>query len=88
MSKISTIKANASFLSINETQKNTPLLPADALLCEAGLFMYRNGKSHDRNRTYQKSCCLYKLTEICPINHPKFNNGKCLGCTKHITIQW
>lgn len=67
--------------------KNTKLLPAGTPVCEAGLSMNRDGKSHDRNRTRQKFCCPYKLTGICPINHPKFNNGKKhRGCTKHITL--
>ncbi len=67
--------------------KNTKLLPTGTPVCEAGLAMNRDGKCHDRNRTRQKFCCPYKLTGICPINHPKFNNGKKhRGCTKHITI--
>lgn len=67
--------------------KNTKLLPAGTPVCEAGLAMNRDGKCHDRNRTRQKFCCPYKLTGTCPINHPKFNNGKKhRGCTKHITL--
>lgn len=67
--------------------KNTQLLPAGTPVCETGLSMNRDGKSHDRNRTRQKFCCPYKLAGICPINHPKFNNGKKhRGCTKHITL--
>lgn len=67
--------------------KNTQLLPIGTPVCEAGLSMNRDGKSHDRNRIRQKFCCPYKLTRTCPINHPKFNNGKKhRGCTKHITI--
>lgn len=55
--------------------KNTLLLPAGTPVCDAGLSMNRDGKSHDRNRTRQK-LCPYKLTGTCPINHPKFYNGK------------
>lgn len=67
--------------------KNTKLLPAGTPVCEAGLAMNRDGKCHDRNRTRQKFCCPYKFTGTCPINHPKFNNGKKhRGCTKHITL--
>lgn len=67
--------------------KNTKLLPIGTPVCEAGLSMNRDGKSYDRNRTRQKFCCPHKLSGICPINHPKFNNGKKhRGCTKHITL--
>lgn len=67
--------------------KNTKLLPAGTPVCEAGFAMNRDGKSHDRNRTQQKFCCPYKLSGTCPINHPKFNNGKKhRGCTKHVTL--
>lgn len=67
--------------------KNPKLLPSSVPVCEAGLAMNRDGKSHDRNRTRQKYCCPFKLCGKCPINHPKFNNGKKhRGCTKHVTI--
>ncbi len=67
--------------------KNTNLISTGSPVCEAGLAMNRDGKSHDRNRTRQKFCCPYKLTGSCPVNHPKFNNGKKhRGCTRHITL--
>ena len=67
--------------------KNISLLPVGVPSCEAGLAMNHDGKCHDRNRTRQKFCCPFKLSGNCPVNHPKFNNGKKhRGCTKHITI--
>lgn len=67
--------------------KNPKLLPSGVPVCEAGLAMNRDGKSYDQNRTRQKYCCPFKLSGQCPIDHPKFNNGKKhRGCTKHITI--
>lgn len=67
--------------------KNTNLISTGTPVCEAGLAMNRDGKSHDQNRTRQKFCCPYKLNGSCPINHPKFNNGKKhRGCTIHITL--
>lgn len=67
--------------------KNTNLISTGTPICEADLAMNRDGKSHNRNRTRQKFCCPYKLNGSCPINHPKFNNGKKhRGCTRHITL--
>jgi len=77
-----------SIIPLNKRNtKSTKLLSTGTPVCEAGLAMNRDGKSHDRNRTRQKFCCPYKLSGSCPINHPKFDNGKKhRGCTKHITI--
>lgn len=67
--------------------KNMKLLPAGVPVCEAGLAMNRDGKSHDRNRTRQKYCCPYKISGTCPIGHTKFHNGKRhRGCTKWVTV--
>lgn len=67
--------------------KDTKLLPVGVPVCEAGLAMNRDGKCYDRNRIKQKFCCPYKQCGTCPIEHPKFFNGKKhRGCTKYITI--
>ena len=67
--------------------KNTKLLPVGVPVCEAGLAMNRDGKCYDHNRIKQKFCCPCKLSRTCPIEHPKFLNGKKnRGCTKYITI--
>lgn len=49
--------------------------------------MNRDGKCYDQNRIKQKFCCPCKLSVTCPMEHPKFFNGKkSRGCTKYITI--
>jgi len=63
-------------------------------LCQAGIPMIYNGKFSDNKRTRAKFRCpiicarksakLYNTT--CPINSPKFCEGKKYGCTAYITI--
>lgn len=78
------------FIPINKRNtKDTNLLPIGVPLCEAGLAMCRDGKDRSGNRTRQKFCCPFKQSksDVCPIDHKKFSNGKKnRGCTKHITI--
>lgn len=67
--------------------KDIKLLPAGVPVCEAGLAMNRDGKCYDQNRIKQKFCCPCKRSGTCPIQHPKFFNGKKnRGCTKYITL--
>ena len=67
--------------------KDTKILPVGVPVCEAGLAMNRDGKCYDQNRIKQKFCCPCKLSGTCPVEHPKFFNGKKnRGCTKYITI--
>ena len=56
--------------------KDIKLLPVGVPVCEAGLAMNRDGKCYDQNRIKQKFCCPCKRTGTCPIQHPKFFNGK------------
>ena len=67
--------------------KDIKLLPVGVPVCEAGLAMNRDGKCYDQNRIKQKFCCPCKRSGTCPIQHPKFFNGKKnRGCTKYITL--
>lgn len=86
--QINTLYHGECIIPLNKRNtKNTRLLPAGTPVCEAGLSMNHDGKSYDRNRTRQKFCCPYKLTGSCPINHPRFHNGKKhRGCTKYVTL--
>ena len=88
--KVASLYHGECIIPLNKRNtKNTKLLPIGNPLCEAGLAMNCDGKCHDNNRTKQKFCCPFKLSGQCPINHPKFNNGrKHRGCTKYITIPY
>ena len=69
--------------------KNPKKLSNDNLICEAGLAMHKDGKSHDRSRTRQKFCCPLKNSKncSCPCNHKNWNNGKKhRGCIKWVTV--
>ena len=63
-------------------------------ICDAGLEMYPNGIVQEPHRTRLKERCPIKMRKHitimfnnkCPINHPKFNTGKCYGCTAYIDI--
>ena len=67
--------------------KNPKLLPIGVPLCEGGLAMHRDGKCYDQNRVKQKFCCPHRASGTCPIDHPRFYNGKKHRvCTKYMTI--
>lgn len=69
--------------------KNPKKLPCGNPICDAGLAMWKDGKSYDNGRTRQKYCCPFKSskTDQCPCNHKNWNNGKKnRGCTKYITV--
>ena len=69
--------------------KNPERLPLGNIICDAGLAMHRDGKSHDRNRTRQKFSCPISQSKSasCPCNHINwFNRKKHRGCFKWITI--
>lgn len=79
------------FIPINKRNtKNLKLLPIGHPVCDAGLAMNKDGKDHSRNRTRQKFCCPFKLSNddcACPCSHPNFFSGKkSRGCVKKITI--
>ncbi len=86
--KVNSLYNGECIIPLNKRNtKNPKVLPAGNPLCEAGLAMNCDDKCHDRNRTKQKFCCPFKLSGQCPINHPKFSNGKKhRGCIKYITI--
>jgi len=79
-----------AYIPINpRNTKNPELLPVGNPICEAGLAMSSNGKFSAGGRTRHKFVCpLRRSTKnVCPYNHPKWNNGKkWRGCTKYITI--
>lgn len=75
-------------LNIRNT-KNPAKLPVGNIICEAGLAMWKCGKSKSEGRVRQKFCCPLKSSKnvCCPCNHKNWNNGKRnRGCTKYITI--
>jgi len=63
-------------------------------LCDASLEMKSAGKWTEGNRERLKFRCPLKMSKkfsakydnICPINHPCFDTGKCYGCTKYLDI--
>lgn len=61
-------------------------------ICPAGIPMAYNGTFSDSNRTRAKfrcpALCSKKSRQIytCPIDHPKFTEGKRYGCTAYITV--
>jgi len=64
------------------------------LVCDAGLEMKSVGTWFEGNRQRLKFRCPIKASKkyakehgnICPANNPKFNTGKCYGCTKYLDI--
>jgi hypothetical protein len=63
-------------------------------LCQAGFEMKSVGKWTEGNRDRLKFRCPIKASkkfskkhgDNCPANNPKFNTGKCYGCTKYLDI--
>ncbi len=61
--------------------------------CQAGLEMKFSGTCQDDKRTRKKFRCpiitgsrkeKVKLPKQCPINHDRFSQGKCYGCTAYV----
>ncbi len=85
------------FIPINPRNKQPEkLLGANGLpLCQAGLEMKYAGLCKEATRTRKKFRCPIKhgsqkekakLETECPCNNPKFNTGKCYGCTAYIDV--
>jgi len=64
-------------------------------ICEAGLSMKYCGSANDENRSRIKYRCpikggnkkeLPKLPAECPVDHPRFTEGNCYGCTAYIDL--
>ncbi len=63
-------------------------------ICEAGISMAYNGTFSDSNRTRAKFRCPIicskatreKYGNKCPIDHPRFTEGKRYGCTAYIYV--
>jgi len=78
------------YIPLNQRNtKNPKLLSVGNPICDAGLAMWKCGKTKSEGRTRQKFCCPLKSSKYdsCPCNHKNWNNGKKnRGCTKYITI--
>ena len=78
------------YIPLNQRNtKNPKKLAAGNLICDAGLAMWKCGKTKSEGRTRQKFCCPLKSSKSasCPCNHKNFHNGKKnRGCTKYITL--
>lgn len=76
-------------LNTRNTKKRNSLSNG-TLICDAGLAMWKNGKTTDRGRTRQRFCCPLKssISDTCPCNHKNFFNGseRNRGCIKYITV--
>jgi len=76
------------------TQPEKTFGPKGLPLCEANLEMKSNGKFKEGNRERIKFRCPLKTDKTiaqkypqgCPVNHPRFFEGKQYGCTKYLDI--
>ncbi len=86
-----------AFIPINpRNEKPEKLVGANGNpLCEANLEMKFAGTCKEKHRIRKKFWCPIKyasrkekniVPEQCPCNNPKFNTGKCYGCTAYIDI--
>ena len=63
-------------------------------LCQANLEMAYNGTVKEKKRTRKKFRCPLKVNKKlkekfpkgCPVNHPKFFEGKQYGCTSYLDV--
>jgi hypothetical protein len=68
--------------------------PNGCPLCDAGIEMKSMGLCKEKKRQRIKFRCPIKASkkfarehgDICPVNNPKFNTGKCYGCTKYLDV--
>jgi hypothetical protein len=76
-------------------QAGKVLGPHGLPLCKAGLEMKFRGIAHESKSTRKLFRCPIiagtriekaKLPKQCPINHERFSQGKCFGCTAYIDI--
>lgn len=90
------MKSNA-YIPINprNTKDEKTLSDNNLPLCNAGMEMKYCGLSNDNGRVRKKFRCPIKaaskktkskLPEICPVDHSKFSEGACYGCTAYVDI--
>ena len=68
--------------------------PHGCPLCDAGIEMKSVGTWIEGNRQRLKFRCPIKASkkfakkhgDTCPANNPRFNTGKCYGCTKYLDV--
>lgn len=76
------------------TQPEKTFGPNGLPLCDAELEMKFNGKFKEGNRERMKFRCPLKTDKKCtqnypggcPVNHPRFFEGKQYGCTKYLDV--
>jgi len=81
-------------LNPRNTQPEKTLGSHGAPICEADIEMRSNGTFTEGKRTRTKYRCPLKINKKiakeypdgCPIDHPKFTEGKQYGCTKYLDI--
>lgn len=68
--------------------------PHGCPVCDAGLEMTSAGRWTEGNRERIKFRCPLKTSKkiaarfnnLCPVENPSFNTGKCYGCTKYLDV--
>jgi hypothetical protein len=85
-----------AFIPINprNQKKDKTFGPDGCPVCDAGFEMKSVGTWTEGNRQRIKFRCPIKASKkfaakginICPVNHPSFNTGKCYGCTKYLDV--
>ncbi len=69
-----------AFIPLNKRNtKDSKKFPAGNPICDAGLAMYKDGKTSDgHGGLHQKFCCPFRQskTGCCPCDHKNWNNGK------------
>ena len=92
---ITRLKCRA-FIPINQRYSQTPKTfgPNGAPFCDAELEMTYDGCWRYRNADKVKFRCPLKTRKTtadhyhhsCPVQHPKFHEGKAYGCTKYLNV--
>jgi len=92
---VNKMKAKA-YIPINpRNQKDDKTFgPHGCPICDAGIEMNSVGRWAEGNRERIKFRCPLKASKkvaakfnnLCPVDHPSFNTGKCYGCTKYLDV--
>ena len=92
---VNELKSKA-YIPVNprNTQNDKTFGPHGCPLCDAGIEMKSAGRCKEQKRERIKFRCPLKMSKkaakkynnTCPVNHPRFNTGKCYGCTKYIDV--
>jgi len=87
---------STAYVPINprNTRNDKTFGPHGCPLCDAGIEMKSVGLCKEKKRQRIGFRCPIKASKkfaakhgnICPVNNPKFNTGKCFGCTKYIDV--